>query len=178
VPFDGIGIQAHEPRTMRFPLDRARDILDQYAALGKDLYITEFSPTSGGEPITGSPVSGKWDEKAQEDYAVKFYRVCFAHPAVKGITWWDLCDQGSWLPGGGMLRKDLSPKPVHEALRKLIREEWHTRAEGRTDSSGRFAFTGFFGRYKVMAAAGGKTAATEWTLPRGGEPAEMTIRMK
>ena len=22
VPFDGIGIQAHEPRTMRFPLER------------------------------------------------------------------------------------------------------------------------------------------------------------
>jgi hypothetical protein len=25
VPFDGIGIQAHEPRTMRFPMDRVRD---------------------------------------------------------------------------------------------------------------------------------------------------------
>ena len=34
---------------------RSRDVLDQYAALGKDLHITEFTPTSGGEPITGSP---------------------------------------------------------------------------------------------------------------------------
>ena len=35
VPFDGIGIQAHEPRTMRFPLDRVQEILDQYATFGK-----------------------------------------------------------------------------------------------------------------------------------------------
>ena len=32
VPFDGIGIQAHEPKGMRFPLDRVRIILDGYAA--------------------------------------------------------------------------------------------------------------------------------------------------
>jgi len=46
VPFDGIGIQAHEPRTMRFPLERVRRTLDQYGSLGKDLHLTEFTPTS------------------------------------------------------------------------------------------------------------------------------------
>ena len=51
VPFDGIGIQAHEPRTMRFPLDRVQEILDQYASLGKELHITEFTPTSSGQKI-------------------------------------------------------------------------------------------------------------------------------
>ena len=100
VPFDGIGIQAHEPRTMRFPLDRVQTILDRYAALGKELHITEFTPASGGERITGSHVEGVWDEAAQADYAVKFYRVCFAHPAMRAITWWDLSDQHSWLEGG------------------------------------------------------------------------------
>ena len=99
VPFDGIGIQAHEPRTMRFPLDRVQEILDQYASLGKELHITEFTPTSSGQKITGSHREGVWDEAAQADYAVKFYRVCFAHPSMRAITWWDLCDQGSWLPG-------------------------------------------------------------------------------
>ena len=167
VPFDGIGIQAHEPRTMRFPLDRVRAILDRYAALGKDLYITEFTPASSGEAVVGSPAGGKWDEKAQEDYAVKFYRVCFAHPAVKGITWWDLCDQGSWLAGGGLLRKDLSPKPAYDSLRKLIHEEWRTQAQGPTDAAGQFAFRGFAGRYEVSVTAGGKTAKGRLDL-RGG----------
>ena len=127
MPFDGIGIQAHEPRTMRFPLDRVQEILDQYATLGKGLHITEFTPASSGQKITGSHRDGVWDEAAQADYAVKFYRVCFAHPAMRAITWWDLCDQGSWLPGGGMLRADMSPKPVYEQLQRLIHDEWKTR---------------------------------------------------
>lgn len=115
VPFDGIGIQAHEPQNMRFPLDRVWNVLDQYATLGKPIHITEFCPTSSGLQITGSRVNEKWDEASQADYAVKFYTVCFAHPAVTAITWWDLCDVGSWREGGGLLRKDLTPKPAYTA---------------------------------------------------------------
>jgi GH35 family endo-1,4-beta-xylanase len=185
-PFEGIGIQAHEPRTMRFPLDSVREILDHYAALGKELHITEFTPASGGQPITGDSEGGIWDEEAQAEYAEKFYRACFAHPAVVGITWWDLCDNGAWLKGGGLLRADLSPKPAYEALRKLIREEWHTRAEGLTDAAGRFAFPGFFGAYKVTASAGGRTVTAECALPRArprqragsGKAVEISITMK
>jgi len=167
VPFEGIGIQAHEPRTMRFPLDQVQRILDQYAALGKELHITEFTPTSAGKAITGSHVEGKWNEAAQADYAVKFYTVCFAHPAVMGITWWDLCDRGSWLPGGGLLRKDLSPKPAYEQLRQLIHGTWHTRVEGKTDADGRFAFRGFLGTYAVQAQHDRRDAHTTTHMRRG-----------
>jgi GH35 family endo-1,4-beta-xylanase len=149
VPFDGIGIQAHEPRTMRFPLARVKRVLDHYGGLGKGLHITEFTPTSAGQPMTGSPSHGSWDEAAQAAYATQFYRVCFAHPSVVAITWWDLCDAHSWLKGGGMLRADLTPKPVYEALRDLTHTQWHTRAEGATDDTGRFAFRGFFGDYEI-----------------------------
>jgi hypothetical protein len=80
---------------------------------------------------------------------VKFYRVCFAHPAVRAITWWDLSDQGSWLPGGGMLRADMSPKPVYEQLQRLIHQEWTTRLDAATDADGRLAFRGFRGTYRL-----------------------------
>ena len=166
VPFNGIGIQAHEPRTMRFPLDHVQTVLDQYAALGKELHITEFTPASGGGKITGSHLSGVWDEAAQADYAVKFYRVCFAHPAVRAITWWDLSDQNSWLPGGGMLRKDMTPKPVYEQLHRLIHEEWQTCLSGVTDGAGRFAFRGFRGNYRVAIQAAGATAGRDFQLTR------------
>lgn len=59
VPFDGIGIQAHEPRTMRFPLDRVQAILNRYASLGKELHITEFTPTSAGQKITGPETAAR-----------------------------------------------------------------------------------------------------------------------
>jgi endo-1,4-beta-xylanase len=167
VPFDGIGIQAHEPTTMRFPLDRVQRILDRYATLGKKLYITEYEPTSAGNPITGSYVTGKWDEAAQADWAAEFYTVCFAHPAMAGITWWDLSDAGSWLEGGGLLRKDLSEKPVYTALQKLIREQWMTRTQGKTDRTGRYKFRGFQGDYTVKVTVGGKSVEQIFTVHKG-----------
>jgi GH35 family endo-1,4-beta-xylanase len=84
IPFDGIGIQAHEPHTMRFPLRQAQTILDRYATLGKELRIPEFTPASGGDPITESHVEGVCDEAAQADYTVKFYRVTVAQ--TRSIT--------------------------------------------------------------------------------------------
>lgn len=176
VPFDGIGIQAHEPRTMRFPLDRVQEILDQYATFGKGLHITEFTPASSGQKITGSHLDGVWNEAAQADYAVKFYRVCFAHPAMRAITWWDLCDQGSWLPGGGMLRADMSPKPVYEQLQRLIHDEWKTRANGTTDDNGRFAFRGFLGKYRLVIQMPGGKVEREVQLTRDGQ-AEIVVRL-
>jgi GH35 family endo-1,4-beta-xylanase len=166
VPFDGIGIQAHEPRTMRFPLDHVQAVLDRYAALGKELHITEFTPASGGDKITGSHLAGVWDEAAQADYAVKFYRVCFAHPSVRAITWWDLSDQNSWRPGGGMLRKDMTPKPVYEQLHRLIHEEWQTSLSGVADAAGRYAFRGFLGAYRVAVELGGAKANQQFQLGR------------
>ncbi|MCX7013877.1 MAG: endo-1,4-beta-xylanase [Candidatus Sumerlaeota bacterium] len=166
VPFDGIGIQAHEPNTMRFPLASVHRTLDHYAELGKKLHITEFTPTSGGEPVIGSPVEGVWDETTQADYAAKFYTVCFSHPAVAAITWWDLCDRGSWLKGGGLLRKDLTPKPAYAALMKLIHDDWTTRAAGQTDENGCFPFRGFRGRYSVDVEADGKRAKREYSLAK------------
>ena len=168
VPYDGIGIQAHEPRTMRFPLDDVQRILDRYATLGVPLHITEFTPASGGEPITGSQRTGVWNEMAQAEYTERFYRVVFGHPATAGITWWDLCDKGAWLKGGGLLRSDLSPKPAYDALWRLIQREWKTRAEGRTDPGGTLALRGFHGQYRVRVEFGGKKAEGEFHLGKAG----------
>ena len=164
VPFDGIGIQAHEPRTMRFPLNRVRKYLDPYSSLGKDLHITEFTPASGGQEILGS--DGKWDEGTQADYAEKFYRVCFSHPSVVAISWWDLCDRGSWLEGGGLLREDLSPKPAYERLKALIWGEWQTSDEGKTDENGLFVFDGFYGKYDISISIDGSRVNQRLNLSR------------
>lgn len=170
VPFDGIGIQAHEPRTQRFNLDNVVTILNRYADLGKKLHITEFTPTSSGETITNSYHTGVWDEETQAAYAEEFYRICFAHPAVVALTWWDLSDHGSWLEGGGMLRKDMSPKPVYNRLKKLIHETWHTEKTLVTDGEGHAAFRGFQGDYEVTVTAGEKTVAALFHLPSGHTP--------
>jgi len=177
VPFDGIGIQAHEPLTMRFPLDRVWRILDHYATLGRSLHITEFTPTSAGQAITGSHRTGKWDEASQAEWAERFYRLCFGHPAIVAITWWDLCDRGAWQKGGGLLRADLSPKPAYEALRRLIHEEWRTKAEGKTDKAGEFRLRGYYGLYRMTATgADGRAAQAEFHLANNA-PNRLTLTL-
>ncbi len=172
-PFDVVGIQAHAPTDMAFPLDRVKMILDHYARLGKSIHITEFTPASNGKSITGSPWRGRWTEAQQADYAEEFYRICFAHPAVTAISWWDFCDVGAWAEGGGMIRADLSPKPVYEKLRQIIHEEWATRAEGKTDTTGAFHFKGFHGEYRVVVRHDGKTR--EATLSIAPDEADESV---
>jgi endo-1,4-beta-xylanase len=169
VPFDGIGIQAHEPEYLRFPLSSVQSILEHYAHLGKDLYITEFTPESSGQPMKKALVPGEvWDEKAQADYAVRFYTVCFASPAVKGITWWDLSDRNSWRQNGGLLRADLSPKPAYLALEQLIHEKWTTQLQAQSDQAGNYSFRGFRGSYVITVQYNGRKAQQEFTLNAAG----------
>ncbi len=175
VPFDGIGMQGHEPRGMRLPLERVRRYLKQYAALGKQIQISEFTPTSDGQPITGTYRRGVWTEAAQADYAEDFYRVCFANPAVTGITWWDLCDRGSWLKNGGLLRPDLSPKPAYRRLMRLIHGEWSTDLEGTTDADGRIRFRGFLGTYRLTVPTPAGPAELDFTLGRKQRPIDLKV---
>jgi GH35 family endo-1,4-beta-xylanase len=171
VPFNGIGIQSHEPEWMWFPLHKVKETLAHYAELGKDLYITEFTPESSGKPafeLDNVPDGKTWDEATQADYAVRFYTVCFANPAVKGITWWDLSDSGAWREGGGMLHADMSPKPVFFALKDLIHEKWTTKTQGQTDAAGNFDFRGFRGNYAIEVDYNGKTMKQEFALTHDG----------
>lgn len=169
IPFDVVGIQAHAPLHMAFPLDRVRALLDLYGGLGKQIHITEFTPTSSGRKVLGAPWRDAWDEAQQAGYAEQFYRVCFAHPAVTAISWWDFCDVGAWAPGGGLLREDCTPKPAFERLRKLIREEWWTRIETNTDAKGEVAFNGFQGAYRIRARYAGNVGEAEFQVERQGE---------
>lgn len=74
-------------------------------------------------------------------------------PKMAGITWWNLADGTAYGDEnkslGGLLDKDMNPKPAYHALDKLINHEWKTRIEGTTDPKGRFAFRGFKGGYRV-----------------------------
>ena len=149
IPFHSIGMQAHEPHAKAFPLDQVQLVLDAYATLGKKIQITEFFVPSGGEAVLGAPWRKSWTEVEQAKYAEAFYRVCFAHPAIEAISWWDMSDRGAWRDNAGLLRDDMSPKPVYATLTQLIHDEWQTRVSLRTDDSGKIRFSGFPGRYAL-----------------------------
>lgn len=166
-PFDGIGLQCHEPRTDWYALDMVEKTLQTYAKLGKRIHITEFTPTSSGKPITGSYHKGVWDEKAQADYAEQFFWICFANPSVDCIVWWDLCEGKAWLEGGGLLRKDLTPKEVYYRIRRLVREKWRTRFTGFTNEKGMVKFRGFHGKYRLTVEAKGVKHSEQFEVSPG-----------
>ena len=146
-PISGLGIQAHEPRQHWYPPMEVWATFDRLASLGYPLHITEFIPQSGGKNITGGWREGEWTQETQADFAEQFFMLSFGHPAVVSINWWGLSDRRIWLPGGGLITEEYEPKMVYNRLRKLVHEEWKTRAKTRTDEKGNVTFRGFFGKY-------------------------------
>ena len=66
---------------------------------------------------------------------------------------WNLVDDTALgvenLAKGGLLRRDMTPKPAFEQLKKLILSEWRTSAETVYDSTSHNYVRGFCGTYDV-----------------------------
>jgi endo-1,4-beta-xylanase len=170
--FDAIGIQSHM-HDGGWPLRKVWQTCDSYAKLGLPLHFTETTIVSGprtgpGENWGGSSAPG---EAAQAEYVPKFYTALFAHPSVDALTWWDFSDNGAWQRApAGLLRKDMSPKPVYDRLMDLVKGQWWTRTEGRTDQNGEFRTRAFFGQHRVsLEAPGGLVLDREVHWKRGDQ---------
>ncbi|MDR3110982.1 MAG: endo-1,4-beta-xylanase [Planctomycetaceae bacterium] len=158
--YDAIGIQSH----MHGGVWNNKEIWDtceRFAGFGKPLHFTELTIISTTEKFDWGkrptlPTSDE-GERRQRDDVVRVYTMLFSHPSVEAITWWDFSDQGAWMNSpAGMLRKDMSPKPAYEALRKLIKETWTTNETKKTDNTGTTKLRAFRGDYSVTV-----------TLPNG-----------
>ncbi|MBR5308566.1 MAG: endo-1,4-beta-xylanase [Clostridia bacterium] len=166
---DSIGMQYHS----FFPLDKEPDlaktrynpkhlynVLDRYAMLGKKLQITEMTIPAYS--------ANTEDEDIQAELLCNFYKVCFSHPAMEAIIYWNLVDgyaafapQGDMTSGeniyhGGLVRFDMTKKAGYHALYNLIHKEWHTELETGTDDGGMAGFRGFYGDYEIKVIADGK----------------------
>lgn len=157
VPIDSIGFQAHEPRTDWIPAIEIWNTLEAYSVFGIPIFITEFTPTSAPVPITNSWKKGLWSEENQAEYAEKFYKICLAHPNVKGVIWWDLWDGASWLDQGGLINEDMNKKEVYKRIDDLINDEWHSEGSETTNSNGKLDFKGFYGIYNITVPSLGTT---------------------
>lgn len=134
--------------------------LDQLAPLGLSLHISEITLTSLCDDAPG--------REAQAEVARNFYRLWFSHPAVDGITWWNLPDGGA-VAGedgvtSGLVDADLTPKPSYIALQNLLHREWRTTSQGRTKEDGTYTFRGFQGDYRI-------------TIRTKNQPAHFTLEL-
>jgi hypothetical protein len=108
---------------------------------------------------------------------VQFYTILFSHPAVQAITWWDFSDQGAWQGApAGFVRADMTPKPAYDALMKLIKGKWWTRAEARVSHQGAAQFHGFYGDYKVTVKKHGRELTGAFTFnAKTAQPIEVKL---
>jgi GH35 family endo-1,4-beta-xylanase len=176
-----IGIQSHMHKGT-WPIERVWQVCETYARFRLPLHFTEATLLSGRLKAADDNdwhrrqtdwISTPEGEQRQWEEGRRFYTTLFSHPAVEAVTWWDFSDRQAWQGApAGLLRNDMSPKPLAEWLRESFGERWTTRATVTTDEAGTAAFRGFFGVYTLRAVTGnGCSLAGSCVLPRRGAPA-------
>jgi endo-1,4-beta-xylanase len=160
--FDAIGLQSYM-YSGTWTLDQVWDTCERFKDFNLPLHFTEVEVPSGDfrtDFIWGSDNPG-WDttpegEAIQGEYVPALYTILFSHPSMQAISWVDLSDLFDvlWGAPGGLLRKDMSPKPVYERLMELIHQEWWTNGEAKTNEQGEAIIRGFYGQYLLTVTSG------------------------
>jgi GH35 family endo-1,4-beta-xylanase len=176
-PVDVIGIQSHMHRAT-WPLERAWQVCETYARFGLPLHFTELTVLSGRPKAPDDDDwhyrHTDWDstpegEAAQAEYGEALYTLLYSHPAVEAITWWDFPD-GCWQGApSGLVRADMTPKPLYERLLNKVRGEWSTDLQAASDLTGTLRARCTFGRYRVESTSpGGAPLSGSFDLSREG----------
>ena len=110
-------------------------MIDRFANLGKSLHITAVQvPSSTAADrwdAWGGAISAEdggewrepWSEQTQARWLRSFCEIALSKPFVEGICWRDLADyEGHFLPHGGLLHSDLTPKLGYEEMLALRSE--------------------------------------------------------
>lgn len=161
--YDAVGIQSHM-HDGGWPLHRIQTVCDRYAQLRLPVHFTEATVVSGprlGPGENWGPTTPELEAR-QADYVPRFYTMLFGHPALQAITWWDFSDHHAWQrAAAGLIRADMSPKPVYDRLTALIKGEWWTRVDGITNADGECAVNAFFGQHRVTVTLPGERLLTK-----------------
>jgi len=174
---DKIGLQCHLGEVgfqNVYDASRLYQIFDTYSNFGLPLVLSEIS--------IPSTFAGESDFELQKDCADMLYKVCFSHPMLSGIFWWNMTDDGVFctkhrfaegenLPSQGLIDFNYNKKPAYEILDELINRQWKTNICEKTDADGKIFFRGFTGKYEIVA--NGKTVSVDLTK----EKANITIQL-
>jgi len=134
--YEGVGLQYYHSGRDLLEFERN---LESFKVFGKPIHITELGISSSPKTEResewwGGGVGGakmvwrgeQFNEESQAQWVETLYKIAFSKPYVDAITWWDFTDPG-FIPNGGFLRADLSPKPSYQRL-LAMQTKW--RREG------------------------------------------------
>ncbi len=173
VPIGGIGVQGHL-HGMTFDPEVLQQSLDQLAVFGLPIRVTEFNMPGQRSNYVGrgkAPLTPE-EEISKAGLIVDYYRICFAHPAVKGMLMWGFWEGANWIPASSLYRRDWSETPALQAYHDLIYNQWWTKWQGKADANGRCEIRAFYGRYRVSAGQ------DESTIELKGSEGTATVQLK
>jgi GH35 family endo-1,4-beta-xylanase len=174
-PLSGLGLQVHPVNHWIWPQE-LWETFERYAPLGLPLHVTELHQPAWEQQIEGGWRQGMWNEEAQAEFVAQLYQLSFGHPSVVSINYWGLSDRNIWIQEAGLVDAEYRPKPVFQALKRLIKGEWLTQPMTlRTDAQGRVSWLGFYGAYEISLAAPGKKTQVEHIHLRKTTRPEWTI---
>ncbi len=172
IPLAGIGVQGHLHGDT---FDRAalKNALDSLAVFNLPVRITEFnmpgqrSKFYKDRNLKMTPEEAEKNAREMTDY----YRICFAHPAVKGIIMWGFWAGANWIPVSSMYNRDWTPTPLAKAYHNLVFNKWWTSEEKKANKNGVVEVPAFYGKYKITV--NGKSREVELKSSEG----KMTVQL-
>lgn len=130
VPFETVGVQMYFPQRSLADIVR---LVERFAEFGKPLSITEIGTSSGPsreDVLTGTPVPEApydwhrpWDDDLQADWLEQVFTIFYSKPYINNANWYDFADIRTFIPSGGIVQEDGTPKESFHRLRGLL-EEW------------------------------------------------------
>ncbi|MGW1346956.1 endo-1,4-beta-xylanase [Kribbella sp. NPDC002412] len=151
-PIDLVGMESHFNGLQLTSPDDLMTIVDQFAALGVTVVITEFDVDTD-------------DLQLQADYTRDFMTAMFSNPNVNQISNFGIWANNIYNPRVALYNADWSPKPNALVWEDLIKRQWHTSANGQTSAAGTFGTRGFLGDYLVTVTVNGISKQVKVPMP-------------
>jgi len=165
---EGIGFMSHFGLGGLTPPEEILSTLDDFAAFGVPLQLTEFD-------VEINDRSRENEVAAQRDFLRDVLTAAFSHEAVEGVMSWGFWEDEHWLPTAAYYDSDWTIRPHGEEYQRLVFEEWWTEEAGETDADGRFTGRGFEGTYRVTARSGAQFGAATVEFTDDGATATVEI---
>ena len=148
------------------PIHRVLEILDEWAAFGKDLEITEFDLCCKDDSALGVRAGLHGGLQPLEGEGV--HHLGFLEGATTVVR-----GKAPRMPPAATGAACLA----QEAWEDLVLRQWWTRGNGTADAGGTATLRAFYGKHRLTAEAGGKRAeATVELTP--GKPGMVVLRLK
>jgi GH35 family endo-1,4-beta-xylanase len=108
---DGIGVQAHHFNLDYMNATQMKSCLDDYAATGFDVFISELD-------IMGT--NGSTTEANQLAQYKELFPVIWNHPSVKGVTLWGYIEGQTWRAGTGIINSNGTERTAMTWLKSFV----------------------------------------------------------